>query len=205
MKPLFYLIILFTIAGCGGNNKPAISVEKLTYPADLAVIKRSDWGWKKLQQSIAEHKINKITIHHGGVFFSDTVNVIDHIQKLQDWSRKEKKWIDIPYHFMIDLDGKIYETRPINYPGDTNTDYNVRGHALICVLGNYEEQLLSTEQLQTVIRLSAYLTKKYNIKIRDIKGHKDYTETLCPGKDLYQYLSNGTIQNEVAKLLAGLQ
>ena len=198
---LLFALIMITCTNCACNNRAKINISELKYPADLAVVKRADWGWKKLLNEIDEHTINKITIHHGGVFFSDTANVVEHLQQLQDWSRKEKKWIDIPYHFMIDLDGKIYETRPINYPGDTNTDYDVRGHALICVMGNYEEQILADAQLVAVINLSAFLARNYNVGVKDIKGHKDYTETLCPGKDLYKYLADSTIQNRTAELL----
>ena len=113
----------------------------------------------------------------------------------------EKNWIDIPYHFMIDPAGKIYETRPINYPGATNTDYDPTGHALICVMGNYENQIISEAQLAAVVDLSAFLAKLYNVSPDDIKGHKDYTETLCPGQDLYRYLEDGTINTEVAEKL----
>jgi len=202
---LYFALIVMMCAGCASNNKTEINLAELTYPADLEIVKRNAWGWKKLQNAAAEHKINKITIHHGGVFFSDTANVVKHLQKLQDWSRKEKKWIDIPYHFMIDLGANIYETRPVNYPGDTNTDYDVRGHALICVMGNYEEQILSKEQLKAVIDLSAFLAENFKVSVKDIKGHKDYTETLCPGKDLYKYLADGTIRNETAKLLGDME
>ena len=102
---------------------------------------------------------------------------------------------------MVDLKGTIHEARDINLPGDTNTDYDVRGHALICVLGNYENQVLSDRQLQSVIDLTAFLSSRYNVPVDSIKGHKDYTETLCPGKDLYKYLQDGTIVGRVKKKL----
>jgi hypothetical protein len=99
---------------------------------------------------------------------------------------------------MIDLDGRIYEARPIQYPGDTNTTYDPRGHALICVMGNYENQTLSEDQLASVVDLSAWLAREYDVPPDSIRGHKDYAETLCPGKDFYRYLQDGTIQRMVA-------
>jgi hypothetical protein len=94
---------------------------------------------------------------------------------------------------MIDLKGNIYEARPINYPGDTNTDYNVTGHALICVVGNYEVQKLSDASLKSLVRLIAFLKQKYRVESKDIKGHKDYSnQTVCPGNDLYKYLADGS-------------
>ncbi|MFN3695729.1 MAG: exo-beta-N-acetylmuramidase NamZ domain-containing protein, partial [Ignavibacterium sp.] len=88
----------------------------------------------------------------------------------------------------------MYETRPINYPGDTNTDYDVTGHTLICVVGNYEEQKINQSQLNALVNLISFLKDKYNVADKDIRGHKDYTnQTVCPGKDLYKYIEDGTI------------
>ncbi|NQV38639.1 MAG: N-acetylmuramoyl-L-alanine amidase [Candidatus Marinimicrobia bacterium] len=167
------------------------------YPDDLQIVTRSEWGWKPLKKTLPEHHVEYITLHHGGVIFAEDKNPIEYLRNLQDWSRAEKPWIDIPYHYMIDLNGIIYEARPIEYPGDTNTDYDPTGHALICIMGNYEEQILSEHQLQVLIDLCAWLSVKYSVPVERIKSHKDYTETLCPGMNIYQYFEDGTIVNRV--------
>ena len=190
--------LLFT--ACIGPSKDHFP--ETQFPADLHVITRKAWKWEKIKgKPPIPQEIKKITIQHGGEVFTRAKDPNAYLHHLQTWSRKEKKWIDMPYHFMIDLDGVIYEGRPLAYPGDTNTTYDPTGHALICVMGNYEEQTLSPAQLQSVVDLTAYLAKKYNLTIRDIGGHKDYAETLCPGKDLYRYIEDGTIQYEVSRLL----
>jgi len=187
------IISLFLFSQCASTSQ-LIIISELQYPSDLKVISRSDWGWQPLSKTLTEHKIDKITIHHGGEFFPEDKDMIQYLRNLQNWSRTEKKWIDIPYHFMIDLKGNIYEARPINYPGDTNTDYDVRGHALICVVGNYEEQKINQSQLNSLVNLVSFLKDKYNVADKDIRGHKDYTtQTVCPGKDLYKYIEDGTI------------
>ena len=172
-----------------------------TYPADLPVVTRQQWGWQPMNQKPARQHIEKITIHHGGVEFKDDQDVPTYLMNLQAWSRAEKNWPDMPYHFMIDLQGNIYEGRPLQFPGDTNTDYDVNGHAQICVLGNYEEQIITPEQIDTVIALTAFLAAKYDVPLTAVKGHKDHTETLCPGKDLYRYLEDGTIHKHVRQRL----
>lgn len=187
------LLIVFLFSQCATTSEMII-ISDLHYPSDLKVISRSDWGWQPLTQTLSQHKIDKITIHHGGEFFAEDKDMIQYLRNLQSWSRREKKWIDIPYHFMIDLKGNIYETRPINYPGDTNTDYDVTGHALICVVGNYEEQKINQSQLNALVNLISFLKDKYNVADNNIRGHKDYTnQTVCPGKDLYKYIEDGTI------------
>jgi len=202
MKRLTLLIVVLSLsAACMVFKKEPIPILKLQYPADLKVIRRADWGWKPLQRTLAQQSIKYITIHHSGIDFPQGKDPVAYIRHLQDWSRKEKNWIDIPYHFMIDLSGNIYEARPINYPGDTNTAYDPRGHALICVMGNYENQKVKPQQLKALIRLSAFLAKRFHVSPDRIKGHKDYAETLCPGKNLYRYLQDGAIRKGVETLL----
>ncbi|HSL90864.1 MAG TPA: exo-beta-N-acetylmuramidase NamZ domain-containing protein, partial [Ignavibacteriaceae bacterium] len=191
-KYLLPVLVGLIIYGCASTSTLVINVAELNYPSDLNVVSRSDWGWQPLEKSLPVHSINKITIHHSGEVFNEDYSVYQYLKNLQSWSRSDKEWIDIPYHFMIDLKGNIYEARPINFPGDTNTDYDVRGHALICVIGNYEEQKIIHDQLHSLVKLTAFLKSKYNVPIKDIKGHKDYTPTLCPGEDLYKYLQDGS-------------
>ncbi|HOJ08605.1 MAG: DUF1343 domain-containing protein [Ignavibacteriota bacterium] len=190
---LLLIILGFLFSGCSGSQQISIvNISELEYPGDLKVIKRNDWGWIPFDRSVPQHQINKITIHHGGEYFAEDKDMISYLRNLQSWSRREKKWADNPYHFMIDLKGKIYEARPVNVPGDTNTDYDVNGHVLICVVGNYEEQKINREQLNSLSKLTAFLKQRFNVDLKDIRTHKDYTETLCPGKDLYKYFEDGS-------------
>ena len=180
------------------STSPQIIVPQLE--TKMEMVTRADWGWVPLTDTIPTHEIKYITIHHGGEDFPEDKDVIKYLIGLQSWSRSDKNWIDNPYHYMIDLQGNIYEARPIKYPGDTNTDYDVRGHALICVMGNYENQILSQTQLEQLALLTATLADKYGVANDMIKSHKDYTETLCPGKDLYRYLEDGSLIKRVAEL-----
>ena len=101
-KLLLYLIFLFI--GCSGSYKNEIPTKELNYPEELNVIKRNEWGWKPLLEKKNEAEIRKITIHHGGVVFTKDKDPKEELRNLQQWSREQKDWIDIPYHFMIDLD-----------------------------------------------------------------------------------------------------
>jgi uncharacterized protein YbbC (DUF1343 family) len=191
---LRYILVLFSsvmLLSCSADITKNINISELDYPTDLKVYTRTNWGWKPLVKVLPQHSINRITIHHGGEDFAENKEMVPYLRNLQSWSRSEKKWIDIPYHYMIDLKGNIFEARPINYPGDTNTDYDVTGHALICVVGNYEVQKLSDASLKSLVKLTAFLKQKYHVDNKNIKTHKDYTETLCPGKDLYKHFKDG--------------
>ena len=164
---------------------------------EFNIIPRKAWGWTPPPFTLKPQKIKRITIHHGGILFKKDEDPVKYIRHLQEWSRTEKHWMDIPYHYMIDLDGKIYEARELKYPGDTNTTYNPRGHALICVMGNYEIQKPTQRQIDALAWLCAKLALKYHVPLDSIKAHKDYAETLCPGKNLYRYLQEGSLKKEI--------
>lgn len=195
---LLYLILIIFLTRFLQNGKDEFPIKELNYPNTFKIINRSEWGWKPLTEKNNEAVINKITIHHGGVEFTKESDPVANIINLQQWSREEKDWIDIPYHFMIDLDGNIYETRPINYPGDTNTEYDPTGHALVEVMGNYETQKLSDKQLNSLVGIIAFLSKEFKVPLSEIKTHKDYSEkTICPGKNIYKYFQDSTIVKAV--------
>lgn len=195
------LLFVLIVSGCFLKGQTRIDETDTQYPADLDVVKREQWGWQPLTKLLSTHQITRITIHHGGEDFPEDKDPVQFLRDLQTWSRSEKGWLDIPYHYMIDLKGTIYEARPLAFPGDTNTTYNPRGHALICVMGNYENQTISEDQLNSVIRLTALLAQEFDVDIDAIKGHKDYAETLCPGEDLYKYLRNGEVHRRVRQVL----
>ena len=187
---------------CGG--KEATVDEKPEHSDSLRIVERHVWGWLDNSATVPEHRIEKITIHHGGTEFADDKDPEQYLQGLQSWSRSDKGWIDIPYHFVIDLDGVVYAARPLKYPGDTNTSYDPTGHALIQVAGNYDNRQLSAAQLTAITQLVAMLAIQYGVSIGDIRGHKDYApgETSCPGESIYQYLRDGTIAAGVTRLLS---
>jgi len=197
---LYFAMVSILMWNCAPQAETKMTVAPQPTLPPLEIISRADWGWVPLTDTIPTHEIKYITIHHGGEDFPEDKDVIKYLIGLQAWSRSDKNWIDNPYHYMIDLKGNIYEARPIEYPGDTNTDYDVRGHALICVMGNYENQILSKTQFEQLARLTALLADKYSVSNDLIKGHKDYTETLCPGADLYRYLEDGSLLKRVTEL-----
>jgi hypothetical protein len=193
----FFLLLLFS---CSNSMKTSPQLPASQSTTSLEIVTRADWGWVPLSDTIPTHNIKYVTIHHGGEDFPQDKDVMRYLIGLQSWSRSDKNWIDNPYHYMIDLQGKIYEARPLEYPGDTNTDYDVTGHALICVMGNYENQILSETQYNQLALLTATLADKYDVPNHMIKGHKDYTETLCPGKNLYRYLEDGSLLARITEL-----
>ncbi|MCE1187906.1 MAG: peptidoglycan recognition protein family protein [Ignavibacteria bacterium] len=161
-------------------------------------------AWNALPpKPFKNHVPVRITIHHEGTFFDGVKETAEaHISTVQKWGMSEaRNWVDIPYHFLIDNKGRIFEGRNVFTVGETNTDYNPEGHLLISLLGNFEEQELPAAQLESLICLIVDCCKKFSIDPDTIKCHRDFTETLCPGKNLYARYSDGYILSEVKKRL----
>lgn len=178
---------------------PEVAPPRVAGPARPPIISVAEWGGTPAADSSArKHIVSKITLHHGGVAFGRDKDPRQYLRNLQSWSRSEKHWIDVPYHFAIDLNGNIFEGRRIDYAGDTNTEYDPAGHALIEVMGNYEEIEPDPRQLDAVVELMAMLAAKYHIPVESIRGHRDYSaQTVCPGKNLYRYLESGYFREKV--------
>jgi hypothetical protein len=168
----------------------------------LKIVPREEWGSVSQMHDTPEHTISKITIHHGGVIYTGDKPADEYLRDLQSWSRSKKKWIDIPYHYLMDLEGIVYEGRAAQYPGDTNTDYDPTGHLLICIIGNYEEQEFNQKQFNNLILFLTDFSKQYDVSIDSIKSHKDYTETACPGQNIYKFLEDGSLIKAVQKKIA---
>lgn len=190
---------------------PAIAVTAATaasLPPALAETERrivsvAAWGGTPADPAQARrHSVTHITLHHQGEPFPAGKDPQLYLRNLQTWSRNTKHWLDIPYHYIIDLDGRIYEGRSIDYAGDTNTEYDPAGHALIEVVGNFEEVQPNQQQLDATADLMALLAMKYNVAPATIHGHKDYSaQTVCPGVNLYRYLENGYLRDQVTQRL----
>ena len=144
-------------------------------------------------------KITSITLHHEGsakplLPGDDPVQLL---RNLQSWSASDRNWWDVPYHYLIDLDGHIYEGRDWHYMGETNTTYDPSGHFLISIIGNYNLQEPTQKQLDAIADLMAWAVKEFDVPVDSIKGHYQYADTGCPGKNLRKYLEDGAFRRMV--------
>ena len=186
-------------AAWAGSGSSAADIEQRIVPV-------SAWGGTPADPAKARrHTITSITLHHQGETFAPGKDPVQYLRNLQAWSRASKLWLDIPYHYVIDLQGRTYAARDIAFAGDTNTSYDPTGHALIEVVGNFEEVEPNQRQLDAVVDMMALLVVRHRVSIDTIRGHKDHAQSLCPGTNLYRYLENGYFRQKVALRLAGMQ
>lgn len=177
------------------TSPPVVPSPTLPPAAPVAVVSRTAWGAAPaVPERFVAHTITRITLHHEGVFFDGSTPAPAYIRAVQNWSLNNRRWGDIPYHFIIDLAGSIYEGRPLTAQGDTNTGYDPAGMALVAVLGDYNtgKQQPNAAQLAAVVAIMAQVARDYAVPptADSIKGHRDFpgAATTCPGDNLYRYL-----------------
>lgn len=169
-----------------------------------AIVSTEAWGSVNMPNPGPAQTITHITLHHQGETWNPSRDPAEYLPKLQSWSRQTRKWADIPYHYVISPQGRIYAARPESIAGETNTEYDPRGHLLIMVLGNFEEVEPTPQALAAVAELMAWSAQRLKLGVDSIATHKDHSkQTVCPGKNLYRYVQSGWLKNAVAARMAG--
>lgn len=112
--------------------------------------------------------------------------------KLFHQEHLKKGWDGLGYHFVIgngqgSADGEIEigfrwkEQKHGAHAG--NTEYNQHGIG-ICLVGNFEETVMTFNQNASLLSLLRLLTTQCQIPVEMIVGHSTVkTNTLCPGKN----------------------
>lgn len=164
-------------------------------------ITREQWN-SQPQAMPAElrHTPRLVVLHHSGVLWKEGDDAFVKIRALQSWGQREKHWPDLPYHFLIDPQGRIFEGRQLEYRPESNTDYDLEGVINVELWGNFEEQPVTSEALDSTVGLLAWLGKQHGL--REFSTHRDQApgQTQCPGHNLLRYFDSGELQKRVEAL-----
>jgi N-acetyl-anhydromuramyl-L-alanine amidase AmpD len=173
------------------------SVSAQEKPQKPPIVSRKEWNAKKPVGKVKKHTIRFITVHHTGTRQKPDVSIEKKLQNLQAFSQRDDKlasgklkpaWFDVPYHYYIATDGRIAEGRKIKYVGDTNTEYDPTGHALVVVEGSFNTEEPTKEQIESLKKMIDWLAHKYRVPAANLKGHDDYAKTACPGEKIKDML-----------------
>jgi hypothetical protein len=175
---------------------PAVLIEALC---------RQSWGAAEPSGEFTTHTIERMTVHHTARLLSDNRNAPAAVRGHQRFHQgPERGWADIAYHFIIDLEGNVYECRPVDAVGDTGTNYDPTGHFLVCCEGDFNTQELPAAQQAALIDVLAWASEQFDVAGDTIRGHRDVASTSCPGDNLYTLIESGELAAAVdARVAAG--
>ena len=133
-------------------------------------------------------QIERITVHHEGstpVRFTDQPATIQRLEGIRRYHSRERGWCDIGYHYVIDRAGRIWEARDVHYQG-AHVGGNNENNLGIMVLGNFDEQYPSAEQIVTLKRALITFTRRYSVPVQAVHTHRELApgRTQCPGSVL---------------------
>jgi hypothetical protein len=151
------------------------------------------------------HEPKYVTLHHAGVKWLEGSDPMKKIKNLQTWGKNEKGWPDVPYHFLIAPDGRIFEGRSLEYEPETNTNFDTSGHVNIQLWGSFGVQRPSQAQVEAAVEVAAWACAEYQIPLELVRGHRDVAQTGCPGPDFYRYIESGEMREWVETVLMGIQ
>lgn len=129
-----------------------------------------NWNWS---HGLSSRKAtNAIIIHHAAAKIASPEDV-------HRW-HLNNGWAGIGYHLYIRKDGSVHRGRPIWASGAHTLNFNSTTLG-VCCEGDYDkETVMPVAQLQALREVLAYLKGLY--PAADIKCHRDYNATACPGK-----------------------
>ena len=199
-----YHIAIVAIYGPGELGAGLVAIEAATLaslPPNIAASQIAGGADMRLR---IPHRITHVTLHHTGDAqpLRPEDDPAAKLRALQSWGARDRNWWDVPYHYLLDLKGTIYEGRDFHFMGETNTAYDPGGHFLISIIGNYEQQEATPAQLNAIADMMAWALNEFDLPLDRIGGHYNYATTGCPGKNLRKYLEDGSLKRMVGERLA---
>jgi hypothetical protein len=203
----FYLIRRYAKAGLGLALLAAIATLDASAQRAAApdIVPRARWGARPADTASMKPQVpREIVVHHTSISQQPKLTLAQKLRRLQGFSqsagtvngRPKAAWGDLPYHFFIDLTGRIGEGRDINYAGDTNTRYSTANRIQVVLEGHFDTEEPTPAQLQSLDKLVLWLAAKYQVPAAKVSGHNDHVATDCPGRNLKSYLPQ--LQKKVA-------
>ena len=199
-------------AGIGTRLVRGPRVVVLPNGAEVPVVSTRDWGklnvisraaWKalpvdlsaRIEKGIYEKDSNPygwyvytgalhdsyqtLVVHHSAFYKADGLATLREVQRLH---RNDRGWADVGYHFLLDIDGRIYEGRDLRARGVHTQGHNT-GSAGLCLLGDFRSESPPEAQWKALVDLGRWLVD--TLRVTHIAGHSQFNlSTVCPGSEV---------------------
>lgn len=165
---------------------------------------RKDWGALEPEPGMFRYPDIKqayyrVTFHHG-TDEPRTPRDVPKILRAEQLVHMSQGWRDLGYHYLIDPWGAIWAGRNLHYRGVHVADANT-GNLGICFVMHGDRESLTKAAYDSAVALAAWWCHYLTIDPKQIKGHRDYLPTACPGGLVYPDIT--PLRNEVTKILRG--
>lgn len=155
--------------------------------------------------------------------------VVPRLRNIFEYHTGTKGWPDIAYNFFVDAHGRIWEGRTgsLTAPVQGDATGGSQGHAMLCCfLGDHSAVPPTPEAVAAMAQLTAWLAGVYRVDLSagptiaftsrgsnrwpagttvltdPIAGHRDMSQTACPGDAAYPLVRGAILQQ--AQAIAGV-
>lgn len=164
------------------------------YSSVYPVLGRLGWGARRGKGASRLRNPYRMTVHHteghrtqGEGETARSIRDIQHYHMVGRTRQGKQPFSDIGYHFLIDCSGRIAEGRPSHLIGSHAGRRANRGNFGIALMGQFDKQRPSPQQLDSLKRLAVFLAARYGMdpaRSGTIEGHSFHKATSCPGRHL---------------------
>lgn len=156
-----------------------------------------------------------MTLHHTAGFSAKTLaDGLEQVRRIQEFHQTGRGWSDIGYQFLMDQEGRLYQGRPFlndavpfdqgptlvqgAHVGGAN-----RGNIGVSLMGCYHpsegtgcQDKMTSEAIDSLVVMFGFLSERYGVDPDEMRGHRDFNATSCPGENNYQLLPDFRLQVE---------
>ncbi|MGW4476816.1 peptidoglycan recognition protein family protein [Nonomuraea sp. NPDC004354] len=153
------------------------------------------WGATKAKEA---HPTKGVVVHYDGS--NQGLAAKPHSACLAYWKRTRafhtgpgRGWLDIGYSYGCCPHGVVLEGRGIDREQAAQPGGNRDWYSITFMSGDAEDP--TPEQLDAFAQLRRWLMTKHGVGA-EIKGHRDFIDTDCPGPRLYALVRSGALKTD---------
>jgi len=169
--------------------------EARSEPPAKKVIPQSEWipgGTAADVGKMVRHSggITSVVIHHTQTPNEPAAMERARLRNIRDYHMGDRAWGEVAYHYFVGAAGEIYEGRGWQFEGDSGTQYDLDGRLLICLLGDFSENLPSAETLESLVTLVAEKIHEHKLTPDKVLTHRMAAATDCPGAAMQKWFED---------------
>ena len=160
---------------------------------------REEWGARATRCTSRDDAKTRMAIHHTVTAAMGEPTSL--LRGIQNFHMDGRGWCDVGYHFLVTLDGTVWEARPLEMLGSHVLNHNT-GNIGVSFVGCYDSGHPDCRplppwtppdvMLEGAARVVGRLAELYSIPLtaERVMGHRDHegASTVCPGDDLHALL-----------------
>ncbi|MBE2250148.1 MAG: N-acetylmuramoyl-L-alanine amidase [Myxococcus sp.] len=153
-----------------------------------AILPRAAWGARAPTCRSLTNPY-RLVVHHTASPTNDTFTPEARLRQTQAFHMDTRGYCDVAYNFLMSRDARVWEGRGDGVLGGHTLNQNA-GNMALCVIGTYTTDTLTPQQSCALAGWMAWQSSLHGIALNrtNIKGHREWGATECPGNTLFAQL-----------------